>query len=95
MKFNPRRHHSPSYYKTVLEIVMLGIASGWSMAAIRARLEASGSASPTNGQWTEPSLNGVLARVRQRRGPFYTRLLELHLEGEATAHQVSQVLRSH
>jgi len=93
-RWNPKRHHSPAYYRAILDTIVHGLVAGWPLQTIRAALHGAELTSPTGGEWTEAALSGVLARMRQRKGPVYIALLEMHLEGRVSTYQVGRVLRS-
>lgn len=94
-RYNPRRKHSTSYYSAVLRIIADGLLTGQTQLTIRETLTNLGLRSPTNGEWTEAALSGVLARIRNRSGYFYTSLLELVVQDEISHFQLQRILRSH
>lgn len=94
MRYNPHRRHSPGYYRAILLIIIPGLAQSLAYEVIRLQLAASGHPSPTGGEWTIPSLNGIVARLRKREGNFYRALLEMYFGDEFTKNEVSKALRS-
>lgn len=94
MRFNPKRKHSHAYYRSVLLILIPGLAQGLPYEVIRLKLASSGTPSPTNGEWSIPALNGVIARLRKREGHFFHALLEMFFSEDFTKTEVHTALRS-
>lgn len=93
LSFNPRTRHSPAFYRSVLRIIVDGLVQKRGYEVIRTQLAASGHPSPTGSEWSLASVNGIIARMRKRSGPFYQTVLEMYLNEEITKREVAIALR--